>query len=106
MQLFKLRQLLLKGPNLPQLSFILLLQDPNLDHVLATNVVVMMGRGDSSRQMLMMMVVVVRVRRTGTKHWRGASTHEGELCSHMINLRKYLKTSQLIAVLKLRYGNN
>ena len=69
MQLFKLRQLLLKSPDLSELSLRLLLQDPDLDHVLAANVVVMVRVDwrDSAREVLMMMVVVVRMRRAGAK---------------------------------------
>ena len=68
MQLFKLRQLLLQSPDLSQLSLRLLLQDPDLDHVLAANVVVMVRVDwrDSAREVLMM-VVVVRMGRAGAK---------------------------------------
>lgn len=68
MQLFKLRQLLLQSPDLSQLSLRLLLQDPDLDHVLAADVVVMVRVDwrDSAREVLMM-VVVVRMGRAGAK---------------------------------------
>ena len=68
MQLFELRQLLLQSPDLSQLSLRLLLQDPDLDHVLAADVVVMVRVDwrDSAREVLMM-VVVVRMGRAGAK---------------------------------------
>ena len=68
MQLFELRQLLLQCPDLSQLSLRLLLQDPDLDHVLAADVVVMVRVDwrDSAREVLMM-VVVVRMGRAGAK---------------------------------------
>ena len=68
MQLFKLRQLLLQSPDLSKLSLRLLLQDPDLDHVLAADVVVMVRVDwrDSAREVLMM-VVVVRMGRAGAK---------------------------------------
>ena len=68
MQLFKLRQLLFKSPDLSQLSFGLLFQNPDLDHVLAADVVVVVRVDwrDSAREVLMM-VVVVRMGRAGAK---------------------------------------
>ena len=67
MELFQLRQLLLQGPDLSQLSLVLLLQHPDLDHVLAADVVVMGVDGRDAAGEVLMMVMVVRVRRAGAK---------------------------------------